>query len=55
MMWQVLRSGVQKLVTQAFGSQLRRNMSSGVMAMGLNVLLLAVSYPPRLPQGTSGY
>jgi len=36
---------VSKILQQAFGSQLRRNMSSGVAAMGVNFILLAVSYP----------
>ncbi|MCK4828880.1 oligosaccharide flippase family protein, partial [bacterium] len=45
MMWQASRGGVQRLFSQAFGSQLRRNMSSGVIAMGVNMLVLAISYP----------
>jgi len=45
MMWQVLRSGVQKLVAQVFGSQLRHNMSSGVIRAVVNAAVLFASYP----------
>jgi len=38
----------RKLLRQAFGSQLRRNMTSGLLATGFNLLLLAVSYPVYL-------
>lgn len=45
MIWRALCDGIKKLVTQAFGSQLRRNMSSGVVTTAVNILLLVVSYP----------
>lgn len=48
MMWQVVHAGVRRLVTQAFGSQLRRNISSGVAATGVNMLVLLISYPVYL-------
>lgn len=45
MIRRALCDGIKKLVTQAFGSQLRRNMSSGVVATAVNILLLVVSIP----------
>ncbi len=35
---------VSKLFTQGFGSKLRRNMSSGVVSMSINTLLLLISF-----------
>lgn len=45
MMWQALRDGAQRLTTQAFGSQLRCNMVSGVVLIAVNMIALAFSYP----------
>jgi len=45
MMRRVLHSGIQKLVTQAFGSQLRHNMSSGLIMAVITAAVLFVSYP----------
>jgi O-antigen/teichoic acid export membrane protein len=45
---QVLRGIIRKLFSQTFGSQLRRNMSSGIIATAVNTLVLAVSYPVYL-------
>lgn len=45
MILKILNATVIKLFSQAFGSQLRCNMTAGVISMGINVVALAVSYP----------
>jgi O-antigen/teichoic acid export membrane protein len=44
-MWHALFDGIKKLATQMFGSQLRRNMTSGMLTAGINMLVILVSYP----------
>lgn len=41
----LLSDGIKKIIHQGFGSQLRRNMSSGLIRAFINVAVLAVSYP----------
>jgi O-antigen/teichoic acid export membrane protein len=45
MIWQALRDRVQKLTVQALGSQLRLNMTSGVVTTVINSVVLAIAYP----------
>jgi O-antigen/teichoic acid export membrane protein len=44
-MQHALFDGIKKLATQMFGSQLRRNMTSGMLTAGINMLVILVSYP----------
>mgnify|MGYP001065930330 CR=1 FL=1 len=45
MIWQALRDSVQRLTTQVFGSQLRLNMTSGLVTTAINAVVLAIAYP----------
>src|SRR4030043_2358343 len=45
MIWQALRDRVQKLTVQALGSQLRLNMTSGVVTTVINSVVLACANP----------
>jgi O-antigen/teichoic acid export membrane protein len=40
-----LCDGIKTLATQVFGSQLRRNMTSGMLTTGINMFIILASYP----------
>ncbi|MCK4788557.1 MAG: oligosaccharide flippase family protein [Desulfobacteraceae bacterium] len=44
-MWLALYNGAQKVATQAFGSQLRRNATSGLIMTCVNVVVQLAAYP----------